>query len=565
MIHWSAIPGPIADGFRRQREKQALKLQNQPSVPEPLHSSQTTSSPQQSMPTYPSAPMGQPVRLRPLVPVANPAFQEDYVPEDYVPDDYHQNPTPSGLRPFNPSAISLRPVFPDHDFVDPAAFRGDDHWDQPVQSAWPTREDPIPGGLSLPDSSPIPSIANLRPVTWPPLQPLSPLNPASSGYQGSSAGYPGKVYDENGEDNRPPPNGQPGRYKQDRQEPDSPPRAKSRSYKDIPLGSRTLKRRRSSTSALTRKRNKSFHEEYVDSAKKGGKLPTDIDSFAFQDKNDGEGEHWSTINFFKKQKRDPSHKQDDGTDDQDGRLPSIYTEFQPKFKPKVDKKMVITTSKSFKLPIPAFNALSKNAAAGGSSASNEMARTSTKRRTLFQPPPVNSTKTQGQAKIIEIFDDEEKRKMKTEALKGLESSSLGLTQRAKTAFKDEPTDSKEAGVSPLFPSDVVICTLTKLSFQEYRSSLYKDSKLGDDVEATSCRPFSNLEHFRPEEDKSWTSSPPRETSPSHATIFAVRDAAATVQLLDDTHAPAEGTSANATAQSLHPLAQKWTFKKFFGR
>lgn len=458
MIHWSAIPGPIADGFRRQREKQALKLQDRPSVPEPLHSSQTAYSPQQSMPTHPSTPMGQPVRLHPLVPVADPAFQEDYVP-----DDFHQNPIPSGLRPFNPSAISLRPVFPDHNFVDPAAFRDDGQWDQPVQSAWPTRENPIPacpGGFALPDSSPIPSITNLRPVTWPPLQPLSASNPASSGYQGISVRYPAEVYDENGEDNQPSSNGQPSRYKQDRQEPDSPPRAKSRSYKDIPLGSRTLKRRRSSNNALTRKKSRSFHEEYVDSVKKGGKLPTDIDSFAFQGKND-EGEHWSTIDFFKKQKRDTSHKQEGGTADKDARLPSIYTEFQPKFKPKVDKKMVITTSNSFKLPIPAFNALSKNVAAGGSSASNEVARMSTRRRTLFQPPPVNATKTQGQAKVIEIFDDEEKRKMKSEALKGLEGSSLGLTQRARPTSKDESTDAKGAGVSQLFPSHTMIWSLTE--------------------------------------------------------------------------------------------------------
>ncbi|KAK9895073.1 hypothetical protein P389DRAFT_88318 [Cystobasidium minutum MCA 4210] len=238
---------------------------------------------------------------------------------------------------------------------------------------------------------------------------------------------------------------------------------------------------------------------------------------------------------------------------------------------------MVTTSKPFTLPIPAFNKRAQSSTTPR--ISTEIASTSTRKRSLFAPSPPTTKKAEVRGRVIEILDDEEKRMKKQEVLQRLSSNALGLVERAKSPYPDEDDKAKQTRVSCrrcwfftfLSLCWTLMCALS--NFQEYKSSLYKDSKLGDDMEATSSRPFASLEHFGHEDDESWTSSPPREFSLSSATGPAAVDAMSTGEATgtlggegSSGDKQSEGApSTSITAQPLQPLAKSWTFGKFFGR
>lgn len=241
---------------------------------------------------------------------------------------------------------------------------------------------------------------------------------------------------------------------------------------------RALKRKRSESRILKREKSNSFHEQYIESVRKSGKTPTDIDCFAYNDSDTDEDSKWSTLNLSKKRK--DSDPVDAGPEVAAEDLPAAYTRFQPLYKPKVDNnaRFVVNTSK-FTLPVPALEKRRKDLAERARVSiiqSNSSVRT--RKVPLFKPPPPtqrSASAHQGN-KVIEIFDDEERKKQKAQVLRGLSSSALGLVQRPKSKSRDGDSPVEESGVSPsdftraVSHTDVRVVTgVQEFTLQDYQT------------------------------------------------------------------------------------------------
>jgi hypothetical protein len=337
-------------------------------------------------------------------------------------------------------------------------------------------------------------------------------------------------------------------YEQERAQSVSPPRKSRQRARSSPKGKQLRKRNRSKSFGLKREKSTSFHEQYVESARKGGKLPTDIDCFGYDEDDDEDLENWSTFERLKKQQKVLNGTAPADTETVADDIPSIYTTFQPRFKPKVDKKEMITITNAFKLPVPALDKISSKTNIRQPVVTVLTDSTALRRRPLFQPPPAS-----GSSRVVEIPDDEERKKQKAEALKGLSSAGLGLSERQKQACRDDEAPSKQSGVSLLF-IHLMYTRLRHTTLQEHKSSLYKTSKLGNDMEATSSVPFAKLEQFRYEEEEEWTSSPEGSPAPDARPLAGCS--------ATDHTATESASSQNEAPQPVLPPAKKWTFKMF---
>lgn len=95
--------------------------------------------------------------------------------------------------------------------------------------------------------------------------------------------------------------------------------------------------------------------------------------------------------------------------------------------------------------------------------------------------------------------------------------------------------------------------LTTLAQQEYKSALYRSTKLGNDMEATSSVPFAALEQVNHAEED-WTSSPEGSPMPENGPN----------ENNPKTHESAKPAAGAGTSTLPDPSGKRWTFK-LFGR
>lgn len=227
----------------------------------------------------------------------------------------------------------------------------------------------------------------------------------------------------------------PSRHSRSRHHPYSPPRRTTSSHPD-----KRAALRQSSSGRLgqdSSRRQRSIQEMYLEETKRTGRLPTDINCFGLEDdyqelSHGADMENWST-SFARLNKQKKEHLDLVEPPSKSAKIAKAYSTFQPQFVPKIDNNRMILTGSTFKLPVPAF--ANRGKGGGGMYRQADIEQSSTRRRSLFKPPPKDE--------VIEILEPEERQQRRDEALKRLNKSVFGLAERpSDTTSPGESTSSR---------------------------------------------------------------------------------------------------------------------------